>query len=153
MARIGHVRVDLVTRISTHIPPEGRGAYPTVGTVGAPPLLRRLVDLDVLDDQVAGIKPLRIRVGLCILEQREEELCALDGPAGTGDAELLSCSESVAVESLVGSHLTLRTTPSPSSVPPHGYGLLVALHVLEELHRALQLPPVDGLRRLARVLE
>jgi len=61
-----------------------------VGTVCASPLLGRLVDLDVLDDQVAGVQTLGVGVGLGVLEQREQELGGLDGPAGLADAELLA---------------------------------------------------------------
>lgn len=62
----------------------------TVSTVRASPLLRRLVDLDVLDDQVAGVQALGVGIGLSILEQREQELSGLDGPTGLADAELLA---------------------------------------------------------------
>jgi len=62
-----------------------------VGTVCASPLLGGLVDLDVLDDQVAGIETLGVGVGLSVLEQTEKELGGLDGPAGLGDTELLAC--------------------------------------------------------------
>lgn len=59
-------------------------------TVCASPLLGGLVDLDVLDDQVAGVQTLGVGVGLGVLEQALEELCGLDGPAGLGDAKLLA---------------------------------------------------------------
>lgn len=49
-----------------------------------------MVDLDVLDDQVAGIETLGIGVGLSVTEESKEELGGLDGPAGTGDTEWLS---------------------------------------------------------------
>lgn len=63
----------------------------TVGTVCPPTLLRGLVDLNVLDDQVAGVQTLGVGVGFSVLEQAEEELSALDGPAGLADTELLAC--------------------------------------------------------------
>lgn len=59
--------------------------YATVGTVCAAALLGGLVDLDVLDDQVAGVKTLGIGVGLGVLEQTEKELGRLHGPPGAGD--------------------------------------------------------------------
>ena len=68
--------------------------YATVGTVCAAALLRGLVDLDVLDDQVGGVEALGVGVGLSVLEQTEEELGALDGPAGLGDTESLACDMS-----------------------------------------------------------
>lgn len=66
-----------------------------MSTVCPPALLRRLVDLDVLDDQVAGVQALGVGVGLGVLQQREQKLGGLDGPAGAGHAELLSCCLSV----------------------------------------------------------
>jgi len=71
------------------------GTYATVGAVSAPALLGGLVDLDVLDDQVAGVEALGVGVGLSVLEQTKEDLGGLDGPAGAGDAERLACSMSV----------------------------------------------------------
>jgi hypothetical protein len=61
-----------------------------VSTICASPLLGRLVDLNVLDDQVAGIQALGIRVRLSVLEERQEELGGLDGPASLGDTEVLA---------------------------------------------------------------
>ena len=61
-----------------------------MGTVRAPALLGGLVDLDVLDNQGAGIEALGVGVGLSVLEETEEELGGLDGPAGLGDTELLA---------------------------------------------------------------
>jgi hypothetical protein len=61
-----------------------------VGTVSAPSLLGRLVDLDVLDDQVAGVQTLGVGVGLGVLEEADEDLSGLDGPAGLGDTESLA---------------------------------------------------------------
>jgi hypothetical protein len=67
-----------------------RETYTTVGTVSAPALLGGLVDLDVLDDQVAGVEALCVGIGLCVLEEAEQDLSRLDGPAGAGDAERLA---------------------------------------------------------------
>lgn len=63
-----------------------------MGTVSAAALLGGLVDLDVLDNEVGGVEALGVGVGLGVLEEREEELCALDGPAGLGDTKLLAFS-------------------------------------------------------------
>jgi len=60
-------------------------------TVRAAALLGRLVDLDVLDDQVAGVQALGVGVGFGVLEEREEEGGGFLGPAGAGDAELFAC--------------------------------------------------------------
>jgi len=67
------------------------GTYTTVGTVSAPALLGGLVDLDVLDDQVAGVEALGVGVGLGVLEEAEQDLSGLLGPAGAGHAESLAC--------------------------------------------------------------
>ena len=63
-----------------------------MGSVGSAALLGGLVDLDVLDNQVAGIETLGIGVGLGVLQELQEELGGLDGPAGTGDTPLLACT-------------------------------------------------------------
>ena len=72
---------------------EDRSTYATVGTVSAPALLGGLVDLDVLDDQVAGVETLGVGIGFGILEQTNQELSRLDGPAGLGDTESLACKK------------------------------------------------------------
>jgi hypothetical protein len=86
---VRHVGVDL--DMLELRPREVVGTYATVGTVSAPSLLGRLVDLDVLDDQVAGVQTLGVGVGLSILEETENDLSGLDGPAGLGDTESLAC--------------------------------------------------------------
>lgn len=73
VAGVGHVGVDT-----------------TVGTVSPPALLGSLVDLDVLDEKVAGVEALGVGVRLGVAEEAEEELGGLDGPAGLGDTELLA---------------------------------------------------------------
>lgn len=62
-----------------------------MGAVCPAALLGSLVDLDVLDDQVAGIEALGIGIGLGVLEETQQELGGLDGPAGAGDTPLLAC--------------------------------------------------------------
>ena len=61
-----------------------------MGTVSPPALLGGLVDLDVLDDQVAGIETLGIGVGLGVLEETEQVLSGLDGPSSLRDTKLLA---------------------------------------------------------------
>lgn len=58
-----------------------------MSTVGTPAALGRLVNLNVLDDEVAGVETLGIGVGLGVLEKAEQLLGRLDGPAGLGDTE------------------------------------------------------------------
>ena len=68
-----------------------------MGTVSPAALLGGLVDLDVLDDQVAGVKTLGVGVGLGVLEEREKELSALGGPAGLGDTESLAFGDRISI--------------------------------------------------------
>jgi len=68
-----------------------RGPYTTMGTVCSSALLGSLVDLDVLDDQVSGVKTLCIRVCLCVLEETEEEFGRLYWPSSPGYTECLAC--------------------------------------------------------------
>ena len=71
--------------------------YTTVGTVCASALLGSLVDLDVLDNQGTGVEALGIGVGLSVAEEDEDVLGGLDGPAGTGDTELLAYRNNMSV--------------------------------------------------------
>lgn len=74
MAGLGHVCVDA-----------------TVGTVGAAALLGGLVHLDVLDEEGGGVETLCVGVGFGVLEQVEEVLGGLFGPAGAVGTEWLTC--------------------------------------------------------------
>jgi hypothetical protein len=98
VAGVGHVRVDLYD-CQTAVRRESwtSSTYATVGTVCAATLLRGLVDLDVLDNQVAGVETLGVGVGLGVLEEREKELSALGGPAGLGDTESLAFRYSISI--------------------------------------------------------
>lgn len=158
------------------------GTYTTVSTVSAPSLLRGLVDLDVLDDQVARVEALGVGVGLGVLEETEKDLGGLDRPAGPGDAQSLACGSqpyaqtqhcpssdatrrrknccssttcqyTQPVTSRSSCALTLRSASSAASVPPHGDSLLVLQDIAEVGEGALEFPAVDGLGRLAGVLE
>lgn len=62
-----------------------------MGTVSTSALLGGLVDLDVLDDEVGGVETLGVSVGLGVLEETEQKLGGLGGPASAGDTELLAC--------------------------------------------------------------
>ena len=46
--------------------------------------------MDVLDNEGAGVETLGVGVGLGVLQELQEELGGLDGPAGTGDTPLLA---------------------------------------------------------------
>jgi hypothetical protein len=64
-----------------------------VSSVCATALFRCLVDLDVLDDQVASVETLGVCVGFGILQQAQQKFSTLDGPSCAGDTELLSCKK------------------------------------------------------------
>lgn len=67
-----------------------KSTYTTMGTISTTALLGRLVDLDMLHDQVAGVEAFGIGVRFRVFEQAEEEFGGLLGPAGAGDAELFA---------------------------------------------------------------
>ena len=62
-----------------------------MSSICPPPLLRRLVDLDVFDDQIACVQAFGVCIRFCVLEEAEEEFGAFLWPAGFGDAELFAC--------------------------------------------------------------
>jgi len=99
----------------------------TMGTVCTSSLLWCLIDLDVLNDEVAGIETFGVGVRLGVLEETEKELSGLDRPASLGDTESLS----------------LSGPASATSISPHGDGLLVLLNILQICQRALQLPTLS----------
>jgi hypothetical protein len=82
---------SIISLRSNHRKIDSQYAYTSVSTVCSSALLGRLVDLDVLDDQVAGIKTLGIGVCLCVLEETEQELGGLDWPSSSGDAKRFAC--------------------------------------------------------------
>ena len=97
VARVGHVRVDLVECQLATLPFSLSRlrilrviTYTTVSTVGASPSLGGLVDLDVLDNEVTGVETLGVGVGLSVLEEVGEERGGLDGPASLADAPLVA---------------------------------------------------------------
>lgn len=92
-----------------------------MGAVGAAALLGGLVDLDVLDNEVAGVKALGVGVGLGVLEQTQEELGRLDGPAGARDAELLAYWGK---NRLSASRLRQDARPSPRNQSVSGAGVV-----------------------------
>lgn len=53
----------------------------TMGSVRSSVCLWCLVDDNVLDDELFGLEPLSLCVGLCILEQVQEEFDRLDRPS------------------------------------------------------------------------
>jgi hypothetical protein len=120
-----------------------------VSTVCSSALLGGLVDLDVLNNQVAGIETLGIRICLCVLEETEKEFGRLDWPSSSGDTKLLACDIPSILPSSKTSpdqgHRTLCSASGSSSVSSHGDGLLVFLDILQKLDCALQLPAVDRL--------
>jgi hypothetical protein len=120
-----------------------------MSTVCSSALLGGLVDLDVLNDQVAGVETFGIRICLCVLEETEKEFGRFDWPSSSGDTELLACDILLILPlPKTFSDQGYRTLCSPSgssSISSHGDGLLVFLDILQKLDRALQLPAVDRL--------
>ena len=55
--------------------------YTTVSTVCATTLLRSLVDLNMLDDQGAGVKTFGVGVGFGVFEQAQQKLSRFDWPS------------------------------------------------------------------------
>ena len=122
-----------------------------MSTVCSSSLLGGLVDLDVLNDQVAGIETLGVGVCLSVLEETEKELGGLDWPSGSGDTECLACDiPSIPVSNPIQdssdrNYRTLCSASGSTSVSSHGDSLLVFLDVLQKLDSTLQLPAVDRL--------
>lgn len=93
MAWAGHVGVDLDGLLVAYecTLSKKEETYTAVRPVGASATLGSLVDLDALDDQVAGVETLGVGVGFGVLEQVEDVLDGLDGPAGLGHTVNLGC--------------------------------------------------------------
>merc|ERR550525_2060672 len=114
------------------------GVNPFVGPVGSPPHLGGAVHLDVLNDQVIGVKTLVLGVALGVLEHVQQELGGLDWPPSLGGAV-----------DLVG----LGVTANASHEAPEGNDFLLGDDVLEVLGGPVEGHGLDGLGRLPRVLE
>lgn len=111
--------------------------YPSMRPIRPPPLLRRLIDLNMPHHQIPRIQPLRIRIRLRILQQPQQELRRLLGPARLAHAKLFP----------------LGGAPRRTRIAAHGHGFLVLEHVAQVGEGAVELPAVDGLGRFAGVLE
>lgn len=87
-----------------------------MSTVGTSAALGSLVDLDVLDNKVASVETLGVGVGLGVLEEVDEELSRLDGPAATSDTPLLSWNPVSIIlakyHSLSGSQYPVQNLPN-----------------------------------------
>ena len=77
-----------------------------MSTIRSSPLLRRLVDLNALDNQVAGIETFSVGVGFGVLEQADEEFGGFLGPAGFADAELFACTECIPSALFSSTHIS-----------------------------------------------
>jgi hypothetical protein len=107
----------------------GAGTYATVSTVSAPSLLRGLVDLDVLDNQVGGVETLGVGVGLGVLKKTDEDLSRLDGPAGLGDTESLACG---------GQPESMQDCPSRCAMPTPQILLFQCVPVLNPVRACMR---------------
>lgn len=72
-----------------------------MSTVSAAAALGSLVNLDALDNKVASVETLGVGVGLGVLEEVDQELGGLDGPAGLGDTELLAWRRKLSADCLM----------------------------------------------------
>jgi len=114
------------------------GVDPSVGPVGSPPHLGSAVHLDVLNDQVVGVKTLVLSVALGILEHVEQELGRLHGPpALSGSMDLVG----------------LGMPSNSSHETPERDDLLLGDDVLEVLGGPVKGHGLDGLGCLPCVLE
>jgi hypothetical protein len=93
-----------------------------VSTVCSSALLWCLVDLDVLNDQVAGIETLGVCVCFGVLQETEKEFSRLDGPSGTGDTELLSYTNSSTLPDVLTKAIIL--VPCAARPVPPAYRLM-----------------------------
>jgi hypothetical protein len=107
-----------------------------MGSVCSSAEARRPVDLNVFDDQSVDIKTLVVSVGLCVLEQLQQELGRLLRPPALGGAPLLG----------------LRATADAAVEAPERHAFLLHGHVLQEFERTPQGHLLDGLSRFSRVL-
>jgi hypothetical protein len=119
MARVGHVRVDLYCLVSLLLRDkkknETQATYTTVRPVCPTSLFRCLVDLDVLDNQVACVQTLRVRIRLGVLQQGEEKIGRLDWPSCARDTKLLAY-EGPCASANKSPHREASATVSPDSV-------------------------------------
>ena len=146
VARVRHVWVDLNScQYFSSI--EGLlSTYTTMCTICPASLFRSLVDLNVLNDQIARIQSLGICVRLRILQKRKEMFGRLDWPSGSRNTKLLSCSvmssatelqPTIVTMSLLRScicsypALTLGRATNASSIPPERHNLLVLNDVVQ----------------------
>jgi hypothetical protein len=74
VAWIAHVRIDSA-----------------VSSVCSSTLLRCLVDLNVLDNQIAGVQAFGVGIGFSVLQERQEEFGGFDWVACSRDTKLFSC--------------------------------------------------------------
>ena len=113
------------------------GVDTTVSTVSAAAHLGGLVDLDVRDNKLINVEGLSSSVGLNVLEEIEEELAALLGPATERLTVLLS----------------LRSTTGTIAIAGEGNNILVSKDVLEVNLSLLEVHAGDSSSGLTGVLQ
>jgi hypothetical protein len=123
VARVGHEGVDA-----------------SVGAVQATADLGGSIDLDVGDVELVEVQVLERSVGLSILEQVQEELAGLLGPAGEGAREMLVL-------------LGLSSAANSSDGAAEGDGVLVVQDALQESLSLLKSHSTDGVSGGMGVLE
>lgn len=108
--------------------PKGYTIDAAMCTVCATSLLRRLVDLDMLDGQDVNVQSLGLGIAFGVLEEREQKVGALFGPASLRHAPGLS----------------LGASANASLEAAEWNALLLGLDVLEKALRLLQAHSLDG---------
>jgi len=92
VAWVGHVRIDLkvVNCGKKEYYCEWLVAYPAMSAICTSPLFRSLVDLDVLDDEIAGVEAFGICIRFCVLKKTEEEFGGFNRPTTFRGTECFS---------------------------------------------------------------
>lgn len=108
-----------------------------MGTVGTTALLGGLVDLDVLDNAGLKVKTLSLSVGLGVLQEGQDVLGTLNGPASLGDTMDLGLGTTA--------NTTVETTESNS--------LLVLQNITKESLGLLKAHTLNGHGGFTGVLE
>lgn len=99
-----------------------------MSTICSAALLGSLIDLDMLDDEIAGVESFGIGIRFSIFQERKKVFGRFDWPSGTSDTKCLSYIKSAAwswevLKGKLGSYLELpdlfRQQIFSSEQPPY----------------------------------